>query len=175
MKKLFSFDAETNGLWGEAFAIAAIVYDENGNETHRFLGRCPIEGAVDEFVGEKVLPQMTTIPVTHADYASMLADFAEFYLANKAGADVIVHMGVPVEARLIADMHAGGMIGDWDGPYPLIDISGNLMQAGENPCSVDDYAKKFDLEVRDFGSSHNPLFDSEVAARVFLHLRERIA
>lgn len=32
LKKVFSFDAETNGLWGEAFAIAAIV-TEDGRES----------------------------------------------------------------------------------------------------------------------------------------------
>lgn len=26
--KIFSFDAETNGLWGEAFALAAAVYED---------------------------------------------------------------------------------------------------------------------------------------------------
>jgi len=35
-----------------------------------------------------------------------------------------------------------GFIGDWDGPFPLIDISGNLQQVGEDPTSVDNYVKK---------------------------------
>ena len=30
-KKIFSFDAETNGLWGQAFSIGAVVY-EDGRE-----------------------------------------------------------------------------------------------------------------------------------------------
>ena len=32
MAKIFSLDAEANGLWGQAFAIAAVVADENGQE-----------------------------------------------------------------------------------------------------------------------------------------------
>lgn len=168
---VFSFDAETNGLWGQVFAIGAIVYDEHGAEVARFVGRCPILGEVNEWVSENVIPMMAKIPETHKDYTSLLADFAKFYLANKANADVIVHMGVPVESTLLKDMHAQGSIGDWDGPFPLIDISGNLQQAGENPTSVDEYIKKYSLEVGEFeGGSHTPLYDSAVAAVAYRHL-----
>jgi len=38
MKKIFSFDAETNDLWGQAFALGALVYDEQGAEIVRFAG-----------------------------------------------------------------------------------------------------------------------------------------
>lgn len=171
--KIFSFDAETNGLWGQAFSIAAIVYD-NGMEVALFIGRCPIEGETNPWVKENVLPKMEDIPVTHNSYDELLADFAKFYLANKADAHVIVHMGVPVESTLLKDAHVRGFIGDWDGPYPLIDIAGNLQQAGEDPTSVDSYVTKFGLKVSE-NNTHNPLYDSEVAAVVFSHLQGRIA
>ena len=34
-KKVFSLDAETNGLWGQAFAIGAVIY-EDGREVKTF-------------------------------------------------------------------------------------------------------------------------------------------
>ena len=174
MEKVFSFDAETNGLWGQAFAIGALVYDENGAEVARFVGRCPIKGTVDKWVEENVLPRITGLSVSHKDYDSLLVDFAKFYLANKTDTDIIVHMGVPVESTLLKDMHSRGLIGDWDGPYPLLDIAGNLQQAGEDPTSVDSYLKKYGLTVGEFaGGSHNPLYDSAVAAQVYFHLRTR--
>ena len=173
MRKNFSFDAETNGLWGQAFSIGALVYDENGVEVARFIGRCPIGGKVNEWVQENVLPQMAEIPVSHNGYESLLADFSKFYLENKADADIIVHMGVPVESNLLRDMHALGLIGDFDGPYPLIDLAGSLQQAGEDPTSVDGYVRKHGLEVPDFGTTHNPLYDSAVAAVVYRHLLSR--
>lgn len=46
-QSIMSFDAETNGLWGQAFAISAVVYDEKGNEVERFLTRCPIEEEIN--------------------------------------------------------------------------------------------------------------------------------
>lgn len=176
MKKIFSFDAETNGLWGQPFSIAVLVYDENGKETARFVGRCPIEGEVDGFVAEKVLPQMEGIKESHDSYGSLLSDFAEFYLREKKDATVIAHMAIPVESGLLRDMHSREVIGDWDGPFPLIDISGCLDQAGEDPTSCDGYANKHGVAVdpAEFaGGTHNPLFDSAQAAAVYRHLLGR--
>lgn len=157
--KIFSFDAETNGLWGQAFAIGARVYDASGEVIAQFIGRCPIQGDVDNWVKDNVLPQITEVPVTHADYAALLADFAGFYLAHKSDADLIVHMGYIVEVKILRDMFTMELIGPWDGPYPLIDIAGNLQQAGEDPTSVDGYVRKHGLVLSaEFaGGTHNPL------------------
>lgn len=174
MSKIFSFDAETNGLWGQAFSIAAIVYDESGNEIARFLGRCPIEGDINPWVKKNVLPTMTGISETHSSYDELLADFSKFYLENKSDASIIAHVAVPVESTLLKDMHSKGYIGDWDGPFPLIDLAGCLQQAGQDPNSVDNYVQNFGLKVRNFGSTHNPLYDSEVAAKVYSHLQGQV-
>ena len=173
MKKIFSFDAETNGLWGRAFSIGALVYDESGAEVARFVGRIPDTEVTDSWVRENVLPKMETILVTHESYEALLADFAKFYLENKAEADIIVHMGVPVESNLLRDMHSQGCIGDFDGPYPLLDLAGELAQAGEDSTSCDKYVAKWGLSVPSFGTSHNPLYDSAVAAEVHKHLVSR--
>ena len=171
MKKVFSFDAETNGLWGQAFAIGALVYDESGAEIARFVGRLPDTEVTDAWVKENVLPKIGDIPVTHNDYASLLASFAEFYKANKKDADVIVHMGFIVEVKILRDLHAAGLIGDWDAPYPLYDVSGNLQAAGADPTSVDKFVTEHNLSVGEFaGGTHNPLYDSAVAAVVYRHL-----
>jgi len=165
--KIFSFDAETNGLWGTPFAIGAVVYEgyEEGVEVNRFLGRCPIKEPVDKWVRENILPVMKDVPVTHTNYSDLLSAFAKFYLANKK----------IVESKILRDMYERKLIGPWDGPYPLSDLSGNLQQVGEDPTSVDKYIQKYGLKVGDIGSSHNPLYDSEVAARVYIHLLSRVA
>lgn len=180
MKKIFSFDAETDGLWGQPFSIAAIVYShqivgkEYGTghpgygwvETARFIARLPNSFVTNDWVKENVLPSLESVPVTHESYEEMLRDFAAFYMDNKNEADVICHMGFPVEAHLLREMHRLGFIGDWDAPFPLIDIAGNLKQAGKDPTSVDDYAEKYTLQVSDYGTTHNPLYDCEAAAHV---------
>jgi len=170
--KTFSFDAETNGLWGQAFAIGALVYDEDGNEIDRFVARLSYEHVTDQWVVDNVLPEVKSIPVTHVNYISMLNDFSAFYINHKEGADIIVHMGMPVESRLLIDMHDLGLIGDRDGPFPLIDVAGNLDQAGEDPTSVDAYCKKHQLHIGEFeGGEHNPLYDSAVAYAAYRHLK----
>jgi hypothetical protein len=170
---IFSFDAETNGLWGQAFSIAALVYDESGAEIARFAGRCPIQGEINPWVLENVLPQMTGLDETHSSYEELLRDFAVFYLLYKQKNAVIAHVAVPVESQVLRDMHSQGFIGDWDGPFPLIDIVGMLTMANEDPTSVDSYCQKYGIHVsaEEFdGGTHNPLYDSAVAAQVYMHL-----
>jgi hypothetical protein len=168
--KLLSFDAETDGLWGTPFAVAAIVY-QDGQETTRFIARLSDDAVKNSWVAENVLPTLANVAPTHETYEAMLSDFSDFYKANKADADCICHMGYIVEAHLLREMHRLGFIGDWDAPYPLYDVSGNLQAAGENATSVDGYAKKHALEIADFGTTHNPLYDCEVAAKVYMHLQ----
>ena len=76
IKKIMSYDAETNGLWGDAFSIGALLY-EDGKETARFVGRCPFrkDETVNDFVNKHVLPEMTAIPTTHDSYEHLLKDF----------------------------------------------------------------------------------------------------
>jgi len=175
MKKVLSFDAETNGLWGQAFAIGALVYDEQGTEVARFVGRLPDTEVTDTWVIENVLPKISDIPITHQTYDEVLTSFAKFYLENKKDSDVIAHMGFIVEVKVLRDLHERKLIGDWDAPYPLLDVSGNLQQAGEDPTSVDKYVQKHGLSVGEFeGGTHNPLYDSAVAAVVYRHLIAQI-
>lgn len=173
-KKILSLDAETNGLWGGAFAIGAVIY-KDGKEIRTFYGRCPIEGEVNSWVEGNVLPQMVDMPETAKNYVELLKQFADFYLAEKENADIIVHMGVPVEAKVFLDMHTLGIIGDWDAPYPLIDIAGNLLQAGFDPTSVDQYNKDHGITVPtpEPGGTHNPLYDSRAAALCYIDLMKK--
>ena len=151
-------------------------------ETNKILLKLPDTVVSNQWVIENVLPTLSNIRQhsggagseyvnhTHESYEDMLRDFAAFYLAHKQNADCICHMGYIVEAHLFREMHHLGHIGEWDAPYPLLDVSGNLQQVGEDPTSVDNYAKKHRLPITDYGSTHNPLYDCEVAAKVYMHL-----
>lgn len=167
MKKVISFDAETNGLWGQAFSIAAVLQEEDGT-TKEFLGRCPIQEPINEWVEKNVLPEMEDIEENFSSYEELLNGFMGFYLNNKEGADIIVHMGLPVEARLFIDAHNMGILGDWDAPYPLIDIC-TFPEIG---TSVDSYNRRNEIVVPFKGSTHNPLFDSYAALAAYNHIIE---
>lgn len=166
-----SIDAETNGLWGHPFAIAAIVYDEYGNDFARFVGRLSDDKVTNQWVKENVLPTLQNLPVTHdTDHFGLLSDFANFYMKYKDNCNIICHMGYIVEAWLFRILNTTGIISDWDAPYPLYDISSILLFKGEDATSVDKYAEKYGLKITDYGSTHNPLYDCEVTFRVYEHL-----
>ena len=163
---ILSIDAETNGLWGKAFAIAATLHNQKGEEIKNFIGRCPIKEDVNTWVEENVIPQIQAIEITHNSYEELLKDFINFYLKNKSDADIIVHMGLPVEAKLFIDAHNLGFLGDWDAPYPLYDISA-IKQIN---TSVDEYNTTHGIIIDDCcGGTHNPLYDCRAATMAWLH------
>jgi hypothetical protein len=165
--KIFSFDAETNGLWGKAFAIAVVIHDTKSLETSEWIGRCPIQGEINSWVKENVLTQMEGIEITHNSYEDLLKGFIEFYMANKQDATILVHMGLPVEAKLFIDAHDMGILGDWDAPYPLVDCSA-FPSIG---TSVDNYNVSDGLVIdadKFQGGTHNPLYDSYAALYAYV-------
>ena len=154
MKKIISLDAETNGLWGKAFQIGAVLQNEDGSIVE-WVGDCPIEGEVNAWVAENVLPYIEK-KNGYKDYDDLLKAFMDWYKANKDDAEIIVHVGTPVEARLFIDAHEKGFIGDWDAPFPLVDVSA----VKEIGTSVDSYNKANGLWVPFIGSQHNALYDA---------------
>lgn len=168
LKKIMSIDAETDGLWGQIFAVAAIVY-ENGKEVEKRVFRLPNSVVENEWVKKNVLPTLDSVKITHEVYEDMMKDFADFYLHHK-DATALWHMGHIVEAHLFREMHRLGYIGDWDAPYTPIEVSAYLEREGEPSDSVDNYASKHSLEISDYGNTHNPLYDCEVAYKTYNHI-----
>jgi hypothetical protein len=187
--KVFSFDAETNGLWGEPFSIGAVV-TERGIPVAEFIGTCPIQGEVNQWVAENVVPQCGEI--THPDLVSLLVDFGKFYHKYREGAVFIAHMGYIVEAYLLRLMRQHNVIGEWEAPYPLHDLA-SIMYGTDirydddrkrfNPVSVDSSVLHYTSLSSEFyekinraykkatariaGKTHNPLWDSYQAAQLF--------
>lgn len=161
-EKIISIDAETNGLWGKAFAIAGVVY-ENGKEIDSFIARCPIAEETNPWVAENVLPKMVDIKETHKDYESMLKSFQQFIKKHNDG-KVLTHMGHVVEAGLFRDMHELGIIGDFEAPYEWYDV---CLLFGD---SVDSYNRSNDITVEDVnGGTHNPVYDCVSAYKALWH------
>ncbi|GEM_PF-563867 len=190
--KVFSFDAETDGLWGRPFALSAVVYDSSpigntltqmgqmysvvktGHPAKSFVGYLGPDAVTDGWVRENVLPALKELEPTHDSYESMLSDFAAFYMQHKSEADIIAHIGVPVESQVIEEMHRLGLIGEWDAPFPMIDVGSVLKGRSENPLSVDEYNARHQT-LRNFPevcglSPHHPLYDSIAAAAAYYHL-----
>ena len=169
-KRYLSLDAETDGLWGNPFAIGMIIYEVIVGKLEKIeevSWRLPNSVVKNDWVIANVLPTLD-FTVTHESYEEMLKDFSEKYMSEK-DATVIWHMGHIVESHLFRELHRLGFIGDWDAPYVPIEVSALLAAAGEKPDSVDYYVEKYNIE-KPTGSTHNPLYDCEVTAKVFEHL-----
>lgn len=180
--KIVSIDAETDGLWGKPFAIAAVVYEyraamDRGVDgkrpagfavTDQLLVRLPDAEVTNEWVKENVLPSISGVIVTHNDYEEMLSAFSIFYNAHKSGT-VLWHMGHVVESFLFRECVRLGYIGEWDAPYTPIDVSMTLREKGYDPASVDAVMDSLGL-MKPLGSTHDPMYDCICAFRVWERL-----
>lgn len=182
--KILSIDAETNGLYGQIFAIGAVYRNSETGEENKFIKKVSIEEEINPWVLQNVVPQLEDVEqldttVDHDTYGMeklLLKEFTDFYkeCKRKSGNDltVIGHMVCPVEANLFIKMRKYNLIEEFEGPYPLHDIASMMLMFGENPTSVDLYVKKYNLLKSDF-KPHNPLFDAEQALEVFRDLKLR--
>lgn len=168
--KVLSIDAETNGLYGEAFCLAMIVTEECGL-LDQFVARCPIDHPIDPWVRDNVLPAVQGIPETHASYREMLEAGWKFYCRHKAGANVIAHVAHPVETKVFRDMVEMDLTSrQWEGPFPLLDVATMLRQQMFDPASVDEFLRRKCLAVPFDGGTHHPLYDAWAAEVAFREL-----
>ena len=166
--KLLSLDAEVNGLYGMAFAIAFTIR-ENGKEVYSWQGRCPDSYVTDGWVMENIFPAIKDMTVDHATPEALEEAFWEEWMEHKDGCTVIAHCGSPVESGLFrrcVERDLGSR--QWDGPYPAMhDVATLLLMNGEDPLSVDSYAKKRGIKSEFRGSTHHPMYDAVIAAQVW--------
>mgnify|MGYP001580817956 CR=1 FL=1 len=185
MAKIFSLDAEVDGLYGRAFAIAATVR-EDGREIAAFTGRIADEHVGDSWVQENVLPALVGMEVTHTSYDELEEAFWAFWLSTHVegewgpGPDpqlaVIAHCGAPVESGLFARcVMRDEPSRKFKGPMPLHEVGSLLLACGENPSSVDGYNKKNGLAVPFEGVAHHPMYDAAAAAVAWEHAMARLA
>lgn len=172
--KILSFDIESNGLHGEAFAAAGLLLDDAGATITSFAGRCPITGQIDEFVAAEVLPQFTDLSVAYTNPRALRDAFWAWYIGAKAKADItLVQNGYPVEARFLIQCQQDDLqTRYWDHPFPMIDLTSLLWQVGGH--SKEQRERLFALATEGTSRrSHDPRYDAWAAATTaFYALRQ---
>lgn len=158
MTKIFSVDAETDGLYGEVWAIGAAVV-EDGKSTVEVFG-AQIDPAIvsDPWVRENVVP-VVALNVLESR-AALLNAFWGFWMEHRDGSVAVADVGTPVEAGLFRACVALDPAGrQWNGPYPLHEVATALLLAGVDP-DVDrrEYCGRTDLVA------HNPVHDALASA-----------
>lgn len=164
--KILCLDVEANGLHGPAFAVGAVLITAAGEVLDEFMARCPIEGPIDKWVKENVLPKVSDLPETHPDASSMRESFWEWFKATKENADyVLLDNGYPVESRFLITCQQDNLDERyWQHPFPLLELSSLLIQVGIKPLAVR-YKLVEDQMVGTKVMQHNPRYDAEVSAR----------
>lgn len=162
--KILSFDIESNGLHGEAFAIAALVMKTDGTVTSEFLGRSPIKKPIDSWVAEKVIPMLEDFPQTHANAKAMRMAFWDWYLEQEPETDyVLINNGYPVEYRFLLQCQEDNLADRyWQHPFPMLDLSSLLLQIGIK-TTADKRAFTAELVGDKTIASHNPYWDTWLA------------
>ena len=169
--KLLSFDVESNGLHGEAFAVGAVIVDGKGEVLEEFQARCPLPESLDSWVKEHVLPPIKDMAVTHQDQKSMRTSFWNWYITSKANAThVLACNPYPVEARFLIACQEDDLTARYfEHPFPFLDLGTLYIKYGattseqRNELVTEASAGTPNLE-------HHPRFDAWVAARVAMKL-----
>ena len=160
---LLSFDLETNGLHGNAFAIGAVLMDAKGHMLEKFTGRCDISGEIDEWVKINVLPAISDLNINYDSAKDLREAFWEWYLQTEPKADyVVVSNGYPVEYRFLLQCQEENLAERyWQHPFPILDLTSLLLASGHDPSGKSSLINRI---VREGGyKRHHPLHDAKIA------------
>ena len=165
-------DAETNGLYGTFLSIAAILLDDNGQESDSFYGtlRDPEKYVSSEWVKENVLPFLGNTVRSDDDFynseSDLIESFFSFYLSHP-GCDVIADVPHPVESRLFIKAVSFDLkTREFQAPFPLMDLSSMLYANGYSPH----IERRSLVDCSDL-KLHNALDDVRMSIRVWRKLK----
>ncbi len=164
---ILSFDLETNGLHGKAFAVGAIVMDAGGTVLDEFSARARLTEKADDWVKNNVLPAIAEMPITHDNYEELREAFWAWYLQAKPKADyVLVNNGYPVEYRFLLDCQEANLDDRyWQHPFPILELSSLLLIADQISGATKRQLKKSLIDSSTH-NTHHPLDDAKLAVRL---------
>lgn len=171
MTLFFALDMESIGLHGEGFAVGYVVVDALGTEVESGTFACP-PGAARGADSDRlwVAQNVPAIIASHSSPREVRAAFWQRWLHWSAqGARMVADCAWPVEARFLAacvDDH--GAAANWQGPYPLLDVSSLAAALGLDPRAP--VERKTSEQP-----AHDPLADARLCARLWRAYSLRIA
>lgn len=162
----FSLDAETDGLYGDVWAIGAVVADGSGEIVATFAGQIDPASVSNEWVRENVVP---FVSLPRYESARALRDaFWAFWLAHRECATCIADFGSPIESGLFRTCVADDPDArQWLGPYPLHEVGTALLCAGIDA----------DIDRVEFSGllglvKHNPVDDARASLACWMRVAE---
>lgn len=159
-RDLIIIDVESNGLWGQPFAVGAVRMTSGGRVIRNFAMRCNIDEVPDEWIINNEIEEMLEEFPKVDNVGELMAEFMVWY-SGEGGANTFVDTGFPVDCRFLDIMRTSTKWQSYS-PYPLYDISSIIVAAG-GPPNVDrlEYAEELIGEKK--GNAHDPLWDAELS------------
>jgi len=160
MKNIFSFDCETNGLYGECFAVGAIVLNNLGLIIDKFSGIAQIEDVDNDWVIQNVIPALDGLQ-KYPTRKQMRNAFWGFWMKHKDSCMCIADFGVPVESGFFKQCVLDDLDNrQWNAPYPLHEVETLLISKG---IESDTSRIKYSEVNYDAVKQHNPIDDAYVS------------
>ncbi|GAB3251027.1 hypothetical protein [Kineosporia babensis] len=166
---IFSFDAETNGLYGSHWAIGAVVLDEQGEVVDQFGEMVDPDIWVDDpWVRENIVP-VVDLPRVDTNQ-QLLENFWQFWMRHRETSLCVADFGHVVEAHLMRScVQLDHEARQWKGPYPMHELGTALLFADIDP----------DINRREFIGrpdlvQHEPVHDSLAAGLGWLKARAMV-
>lgn len=163
-ERVFSFDAETDGLYGAVWAIGAVVLDPGGVIVDSFVGQLNPDVVTDPWVCEHVVPVVDLPRLS----SGLLREFWGFWLRHRETTLCVADFGAPVEAGLFRTMvEENPAERQWLGPYPMHELGTAFLVAGLDPDATNrrEFAGRPDLV------QHDPYDDALAAGLCWQKLR----
>lgn len=171
-KKILFCDAESASLRGEIFAVALIGY--NGEEIFNGYYRHEVLADTTSWVAQNVKISGTEFATREEFLKAFLSAYegcrAEYGQGEYNSLIVCGHMPAPVEANLFQQLHAEAGMGEFAGPYHLVNTDTLLLVSGEKPDSESAYAEKYKLDLPEGYVAHTALSDAQLTRIVWQHL-----
>lgn len=165
-RRVLSFDVESLGLHGLAWAVGWVYFEADGTEIESGIAACspgdvlrPIDGPDDLAWVQANCP---TLPRSCSNHAEVRAAF--WRLLTRLAKDVpliIADCAWPVEARFLSScVDVDLKERRWLGPYPLHDVATMRLAAGLDPLATVD---RLPLEE----PKHHPTADARQSGRLW--------
>lgn len=155
-------DCESAGLRGETFAFCMVDLSGktifNGFYRHDSL-------TTNHWLAENVEPNLSGNE--YKSRREFLEAAANAWINNKG--EAVAHMGIPVESNFFQLLWSEGLMGEFEGPYPLHDTASLLKIAGEDPTSEKSYAKKHGIIPKNY-KEHSAESDAHLTRLVWISL-----
>lgn len=155
-------DCESAGLRGETFACCMLdVLGNtlfNGFYRHKSL-------TTNSWLAAHVEPNLSG--TEYQSRQEFLEAAAKVWLNNKG--EAVAHMGSPVESNFFQLLWTEGLIGEFDGPYPLHDTATLLARIEQDPTSEKGYANSSGITPENY-KEHSAESDAQLTRLIWFVL-----